>query len=48
MDHIAPPLKLFAYGGRESGLMVVGSREALRDLAAKLEAVTCPLPAYQR
>jgi len=35
-----PSLKLFAYSGKENGLMIVGSREELQDLASKLQAAT--------
>lgn len=36
----AHPLKLFAYSGKENGLMVVGSRAALQDLASRLQDAT--------
>ncbi|GAB2180627.1 hypothetical protein DLREEDagrD3_08500 [Denitratisoma sp. agr-D3] len=38
------PLKVFAYSGRENGLMVVGSREALAELASKLQDAAQHLP----
>jgi hypothetical protein len=38
MTTAAPGLKAFAYTGRENGLMVVGSAEALQSLAAEIQA----------
>jgi hypothetical protein len=40
MKNLTSPLKVFAYTRRENGLMVVGTREAMQELAAKLQAGT--------
>ena len=37
MNTDAPPLKLRAYAGRENGLMVIGSPEALSELGKQLQ-----------
>ena len=36
MAELSSPLKLFAYVGRENGLMVVGSREAMAEISGQL------------
>jgi hypothetical protein len=38
MNTDAPPLKLRAYAGRENGLMVIGSPEALSELGQQLQS----------
>jgi hypothetical protein len=44
MAELSSPLKLFAYVGRENGLMVVGSREAMAELSVQLSAELASKP----
>jgi len=41
---MALPLKLYIYRGRDSGLMVVGSREAMAELTSRLSGAIAKLP----
>jgi hypothetical protein len=38
LEEHEPSVKLFSYAGRENGLMVVGSRGELRELARQIQA----------
>jgi hypothetical protein len=44
MAELSSPLKLFAYVGREKGLMVVGSREAMAELSGQLSTALASQP----
>ena len=44
MARLSSPVKVFTYSGRESGVMIVGSKEALGELASKLNAGLNPAP----
>jgi hypothetical protein len=44
MAELSSPLKLFAYVGRENGLMVVGSREAMTELSGQLSMALASQP----
>jgi hypothetical protein len=44
MAELSSPLKLFAYAGRENGLMVVGSREAMAELSGQLSTALSSQP----
>ena len=44
MTRLASSFKLFSYAGRENGLMIVGSREAMQELATKLQAALASEP----
>lgn len=44
MAELSSPLKLFAYMGRENGLMVVGSREAMAELSSQLSVALSSQP----
>ncbi|WP_428415730.1 hypothetical protein [Methylibium sp.] len=46
MAELSAPLKLFAYTGREQGLMVIGSREAMAELSSQLSSTLNALPAH--
>lgn len=44
MAELSAPLKLFAYTGRDPGIMVVGSREAMAELSSQLSSALAAQP----